>query len=81
MRNTFDHFDEDKLRELLDEKRALYFRMLDSNKEFAELKQLFKEIKELLKILQEKRGKRSFRINLLVYTSVYLSHNPFQASS
>ena len=57
MRNTFDHFDEDKLRELLDEKRALYFRMLDSNKEFAELKQLFKEIKELLKILQEKGEK------------------------
>ena len=57
MRNTFDHFVEDKLRELLDEKRALYFRMLDSNKEFAELKQLFKEIKELLKILQEKGEK------------------------
>ena len=57
MRNTFDHFDEDKLRELLDEKRALYFKMLDSNKEFAELKQLFKEIKELLKILQEKGEK------------------------
>lgn len=57
MRNTFYQFDSNKLRQLVDEKRELYFHMMDTNKEFAELKQVFKEIKEMRNVLQEKEEK------------------------
>ena len=58
MGNIFNQFDSDKLRQMVDEKRALYFHMIDTNKEFAELKHLYKEIKEMLKVLQD-RGEPS----------------------
>lgn len=61
MRNTFEQFDSNELRQLVDEKRALYFKMIDTNKEFAELKQVFKEIKEMRKVLQEKEEKEQLQ--------------------
>ena len=50
---------------MVDEKRALYFNMIDTNKEFAELKKLYKEIKEMLQVLQD-RGEPSEK-NKLVF--------------
>lgn len=61
MRKTFDQFDSNKLRQLVDQKRALYFNMIDTNKEFAELKRVFKEIKEMRKVLQEKEEKEQLQ--------------------
>ena len=41
------------IKKLLDEKKALYFKMLDENIEFAELKKIYTEIKLLRRQLQK----------------------------
>ena len=77
MRNTFYQFDSNKLRQLVDEKRELYFHMMDTNKEFAELKQVFKEIKEMRNVLQEKEEKDQLQKKINGPTERTSPHGPF----